>query len=103
MSPIPGLVLLSFWRPVHGLSRGDTYSPYLWSVAPFLLGYIGLLSSLYPYMVPYSLTFQQAAAAPITHRFLLVGALVMPSVTLAYTGYVYWVFRGKVTADTGYH
>ncbi len=34
---------------------------------------------------------------------LLVGATVLLPIILAYTGYVYWVFRGKIDPDAGYH
>jgi cytochrome bd-type quinol oxidase subunit 2 len=34
---------------------------------------------------------------------MLPGVLVMVPVILAYTGYSYWVFRGKVRPDESYH
>jgi cytochrome d ubiquinol oxidase subunit II len=103
LTPVPVLVWVAFWGLLRGLRRGGTYSPYLWSVALFLLGFVGLLISIYPYIVPYGLTIEQAAAAPNAQRLLLVGAGVMLPIVLGYTIYVYWVFRGKVTADAGYH
>jgi cytochrome d ubiquinol oxidase subunit II len=102
-APVPVLVAIAFWQLLRGLRRGDTYSPYLWSVALFFLGYLGLLISIYPYIVPYGLTIQQAAAAPNAQLLLLVGALILLPVILGYTAYVYWVFRGKVKPDAGYH
>ncbi len=103
LSPVPLLVGLAFWRLVKGLRGDSTYGPYLWTVALFGLGYAGLLIGIYPYLVPYALTIHEAAAAPNAQSLLLVGALVMLPVILAYTAYVYWIFRGKVTADAGYH
>jgi cytochrome d ubiquinol oxidase subunit II len=103
LSPVPLLVAVAFWQLLRGLRQGHTYSPYLWSVALFFLGYLGLLISIYPYIVPYGLTIQQAAAAPNAQLLLLVGALILLPVILGYTAYVYWVFRGKVSADAGYH
>jgi cytochrome d ubiquinol oxidase subunit II len=58
---------------------------------------------IYPYLVPYGLSIHEAAAAPNAQGLLLVGAVVMLPVILGYTAYVYWVFRGKVPADAGYH
>jgi cytochrome d ubiquinol oxidase subunit II len=103
LSPVPLLVVISFWQLLRGLRRGDTYSPYLWSVALFLLSYAGLLISIFPFIVPYGLTIQEAAAAPNAQGLLLVGAVIMLPIILGYTAYVYWVFRGKVSADAGYH
>jgi cytochrome d ubiquinol oxidase subunit II len=103
LTPVPILVALAFWRLVTGLRGSATYSPYLWTVVLFLLGYAGLLIGIYPYLVPYQLTIHEAAAAPNAQGLLLVGAVVMLPVILGYTAYVYWVFRGKVTAGAGYH
>ncbi len=103
LTPVPILVAIAFWRLVTGLRGSATYSPYLWTVVLFLLGYAGLLIGIYPYLVPYELTIHEAAAAPNAQGLLLVGAVVMLPVILGYTAYVYWVFRGKVTAGAGYH
>ncbi len=102
-SPIPVLVAIAFWQLVQGLRGHSTYGPYLWTVAIFLLGYAGFLVGIYPYLVPHSLSYTEAAAAPNAQGLLLVGAVIFLPVILGYTAYVYWVFRGKVTADAGYH
>lgn len=102
-SPIPILVGIAFWQLLKGLRGDGHYGPYLWTVAIFLLGYIGLMVGIFPYLVPYALTYEQAAAASNAQGLLLVGAVIFLPVILGYTAYVYWVFRGKVTADAGYH
>jgi cytochrome d ubiquinol oxidase subunit II len=68
-----------------------------------VLGYIGIGISFYPFMVPPSLTIWDAAAPDESLAFLLVGALVLVPMILAYTAYAYWVFRGKVDPEEGYH
>jgi cytochrome d ubiquinol oxidase subunit II len=103
LTPIPVLVALVFWRLSSGLRGNATYAPYLWTVALFLLGYVGLLIGIFPYLVPYDLSIHDAAAAANAQGLLLVGALVMLPIILGYTAYVYWIFRGKVSADAGYH
>lgn len=103
LTPVPVLVGLVAWQLVRSLRNEATYSPYLWTVVLFMLGYVGLLIGIFPYLVPYDLSIHEAAAAPNSQGLLLVGALVMLPVILAYTAYVYWIFRGKVTADAGYH
>ncbi len=103
LTPVPVLVGLVAWQLVQSLRNEATYSPYLWTVALFMLGYVGLLIGIFPYLVPYDLSIHEAAAAANAQGLLLVGALVMLPVILAYTAYVYWIFRGKVTADAGYH
>ena len=69
----------------------------------FLLSYLGLGFSLWPYIVPPGVTLWDAAAAPSSQRFLLVGAAILLPVILGYTAYVYWLFRGKVEHGAGYH
>ena len=54
-------------------------------------------------MAPPTLTIQAAAAPPATQSFLLWGAAPLLPLILGYTGYVYWLFRGKVHAGVGYH
>ena len=103
LTPVPILVVAAFWKLIQGLRRGSTYGPHLWACSLFLLGFIGLMIGIYPYLVPYGLTIHEAAAAPNAQGLLLVGAVIMLPVILGYTAYVYWVFRGKVSADAGYH
>jgi len=69
----------------------------------FVLGYAGIGISFYPYIVPTSLTIWDAAAPQSSLAFLLAGAAVLVPIILAYTGYAYWVFRGKVDPEEGYH
>ena len=54
-------------------------------------------------IVPFKYTIWQAASSEKTQAFLLVGVLVLLPVILIYSGWSYWVFRGKVRADIGYH
>ena len=77
--------------------------PFLLSLLLFLLSYAGLGISMYPYIVPESITIWQAAAPRNSQLFMLVGVAVLIPLILAYTGWAYWVFRGKVRPESGYH
>ena len=96
-------MLLLAWRFQRGLQRHDELSPFLCALGVFLLSYIGLGVSMWPMIVPPSITIWQAAAPPASQLFLLLGAAVLVPLILVYTGYVYWLFRGKVQAGAGYH
>ena len=87
-----------FWS----LRRGAERLPFLLALGLFLLGFVGLGISIYPYVVPRAVTIWEAAAPPQSQLFMLVGAVVIVPVILAYTGWAYWVFRGKVGTH-GYH
>jgi len=84
------------------LMRRHHYTPFLMTLLIFTLSLAGLGISLFPYVVPPKISIWDAAAPDASLKFMLPGALVMVPIILAYTGYSYWVFRGK-TGHEGYH
>ena len=103
LSPIPILVIVIAFIMFESIrNKNSLYTPFVCAVLLFLLGYLGLLISLFPYLVPWSLTLYEAAAAPNAQALLLAGAVILLPTILAYTVYVYWVFRGKVDLEAGY-
>jgi cytochrome d ubiquinol oxidase subunit II len=78
-------------------------APYLLAVSLFLVGYIGLAVSLWPYIVPFAMTPADAAAADNALELMLWGALPLLPIIIGYTGYVYWIFRAKVGEDAAFH
>jgi len=101
--PVPLLVLACAWSLFKGIRKGEGKQAYLSTVGIFVLSYIGLVISFFPYIVPSSVTLWEAAAPNESLHFLLVGTVVLIPMILMYTGYAYWVFRGKVGAAGGYH
>ncbi|MFZ0205618.1 MAG: cytochrome d ubiquinol oxidase subunit II [Roseiarcus sp.] len=102
LAPVPvATVALAFvtWRALGGRNQ---VLPFIGAIGLFVLSYLGIAISLYPMIVPYHLTLREAASSVSTQAFLLVGALVLLPVIFMYTGWSYWVFRGKVRADIGY-
>lgn len=83
--------------------RGYDGWPFLSSLGLFVLSFIGLGYSMFPYIVPVEVTIWEAAAPENSQMFMLVGAAVLIPIILAYTAYSYWVFRGKIDPDEGYH
>ncbi len=77
--------------------------PFMLALGLFGLTFLGLAISVFPYAVPARVTIWEAATAPISQRFLLAGTLVLLPCIVGYTAYSYWVFRGKVRTDQGYH
>jgi len=103
-APVPLLVAASAYLLFTGLTARRALSPFLASLAFFVLSYVGIGISFYPYIVPNSVTIWEAAAPDNSLSFLLVGASVLIPLILAYSGFSYWVFRGKVNAHAGgYH
>lgn len=102
--PVPvvtGLLALAAWRWIG--DRRREILPFVAVIGLFLLGYLGLVISSYPYLVPPSLTVWDTAAAPASQIFMLIGTLVLLPIILGYIVFVYWLFRGKVREGEGYH
>ncbi|TJZ93268.1 cytochrome d ubiquinol oxidase subunit II [Paracoccus gahaiensis] len=79
------------------------YWPFLFALGMFILAFAGLGYSMFPYIVPTQITIWEAAAPRNSQIFMLVGAAVLVPTILAYTAYSYWVFRGKMDPNEGYH
>jgi cytochrome d ubiquinol oxidase subunit II len=100
---VPLLLAVCAFGLWHGLTTGKQLQPFLSALGLFLLSYIGIGISFYPYIVPGALTINEAAAPDASLGFLLFGAAFLIPIILAYTAYAYWVFRGKVDPEEGYH
>ena len=88
------------WRWIEG---GREVPPFLATITLFLLGFLGLAISNFPYLVPPSLTVWDTAAAPASQIFMLLGTLFLLPIVLGYVGFIYWLFRGKVREGESYH
>ena len=95
-----GALSLAFW---WALLNKKELLPFLLTLALYLLCFAGLGVSMFPDIVPGSVSIVQAAAPADSQLFMLVGTVIMVPLILAYTAWSYWVFRGKVGESAGYH
>jgi cytochrome d ubiquinol oxidase subunit II len=102
-APVPLCVALAGWLLIRMLAADSHAAPFALALALLFLGYSGLAISLWPNIIPPSMSIWQAAAPPQSMGFALVGALFIIPFILAYTAWSYYVFRGKVKAGEGYH
>ncbi|MCW6511171.1 cytochrome d ubiquinol oxidase subunit II [Lichenifustis flavocetrariae] len=103
-APVPivtAMIAYGAWRAFEG--RGGDTAPFLSALALFFMSYTGIAISLWPMIVPHHYTVWQAASSEGTQAFLLVGTLALLPVILMYTAWSYWVFRGKMRGNIGYH
>jgi cytochrome d ubiquinol oxidase subunit II len=100
---VPLLLAVCAFGLWWGLTHDKHLMPFLASLGIFVLSFVGIGISFYPYIVPGALTIKEAAAPDASLGFLLVGAAVLVPIILTYTGYAYWVFRGKIDPEEGYH
>ena len=102
-APVPIAVAGVTVLLLRSLANKYDYQPFFLTLALFALSYAGLGISMYPYIVPQSITIWQAASPENSQIFMLFGVAVLIPLILAYTAWTYYVFRGKVQAGSGYH
>ncbi|SAL36601.1 cytochrome d ubiquinol oxidase, subunit II [Caballeronia peredens] len=102
-APVPVLTALLAWTLWTSLAKRREVAPFLCSIGLFFLAFTGLVISLWPFIAPPSVTLWDASAAPLSHQFLLIGTMFLLPVLVIYVIWSYWVFRGKVRGDMGYH
>jgi cytochrome d ubiquinol oxidase subunit II len=101
--PVPVLVCLTFYLLLRSVANNDHVMPFVLTLVLIFLGFSGLCISLWPNIIPPSVSIWEAAAPPQSQGFALVGALFIIPFILVYTAWSYWVFRGKVRHGDGYH
>ncbi|MBK3510898.1 cytochrome d ubiquinol oxidase subunit II [Pseudomonas sp. MF6747] len=101
--PVPLLLLFCFIATLITLAHRATASPFLLTLLVIFLGYSGLGISIWPNIVPPSISMWQAASPVASQLFALIGALFTLPFILVYTAWSYYVFRGKVKLGEGYH
>ena len=101
--PVPLVTALTAYLAWRWIENGREVPPFLATMALFLLGFLGLVISNFPYLVPPSLTVWDTAAAPASQIFMLLGTLLLLPIILGYVAFIYWLFRGKVREGESYH
>ncbi|MBD1227843.1 cytochrome d ubiquinol oxidase subunit II [Xenorhabdus griffiniae] len=101
--PVPLLVLWSSWQLLKSKPSSSHYTPFLTALLLIFMGFTGLGISIWPNIIPPSISYEEAASPPQSLGFMLVGALFIIPIILTYTFWSYYVFRGKITHEQGYH
>lgn len=100
--PLPVLAVFLCYRLYDSIDDGET-RPFILTLCIMALGFFGLSISLWPNIIPPTITIWDASAPSISQKFSLIGALAIIPVILIYTAWSYYVFRGKVSSESGYH
>ncbi|EDS6439003.1 cytochrome d ubiquinol oxidase subunit II [Salmonella enterica subsp. VII serovar 1,40:g,z51:--] len=102
--PVPLLVALFSLGAWRSLNQQHYHAlPFVLTLGLIFLSFSGLGISIWPHIIPPSITLWQAAAPTQSQGFMLVGALLIIPIILVYTFWSYYVFRGKVQHGEGYH
>jgi cytochrome d ubiquinol oxidase subunit II len=94
---LPAASLVSWLWVWRSLGRSE-WKPFAGAVAIFVLAFLGLAYSIFPYVVVGGLTIWDAAAHPSALKVVLAGFLVVLPFLVGYTVFAYRVFRGKAKA-----
>lgn len=97
---ITSLLIFSLWRDLRNNQK--EYRPFLTVIAIFLMGYLGIAISIYPWIIPFKYNIWQASASGEGLSLMLVGVLPLLPIILGYTAYCYYVFRGKTSDENSY-
>jgi cytochrome d ubiquinol oxidase subunit II len=101
--PVPVVTALVAYTTWRWIEKNREVAPFLATIFLFLLGYLGLVISDFPYLVPPTMTIWDTAAAPASQIFMLIGTLFLLPIILGYVAFIYWLFRGKVREGESYH
>ncbi|MEQ1962482.1 cytochrome d ubiquinol oxidase subunit II [Xenorhabdus khoisanae] len=101
--PVPLLILWSSWNLLKATQNSSHYSPFFTALLLIFMGFSGLGISIWPSIIPPFISYEEAASPPQSLGFMLVGALFIIPIILTYTFWSYYVFRGKITHEQGYH
>ncbi|EAU5131473.1 cytochrome d ubiquinol oxidase subunit II [Salmonella enterica] len=102
--PVPLFVALFSLGAWRSLNQQHYHAlPFVLTLGLIFLGFSGLGISIWPHIIPPSITLWQAAAPTQSQGFMLVGTLLIIPIILVYTFWSYYVFRGKVQHGEGYH
>ena len=101
--PVPFLTVLFCHLSMVAIAKKQSVSPFLYALGIIILGFTGLGISIWPNIVPPSISIWQAAAPPQSQGFMLVGTLFILPIMLMYTFWNYYVFNGKVIEGESYH
>jgi cytochrome bd ubiquinol oxidase subunit II len=103
VAPVPIVVATLAFALFRLLRTGRELATFLCAQGLFVVAFAGFGVSVYPYIVPRSITIDVAASSDSSLAFLLVGTAVLLPIILVYTAHAYWVFRGKADPGAGYH
>lgn len=102
LAPVPLLTAAVLWRTWGRLWTGPEAGTFVGAILVFLLGFVGLVVSLWPYVVPRQVTIWTGIADPKSLVVIGAGFACVIPLVLAYQAHAYWIFRGKTAGAAGY-
>jgi cytochrome d ubiquinol oxidase subunit II len=106
LHPIALSCLLGLFAVVAGTSavlteRVRPAIPLILGLILFVIGISGMALIVFPDIVPFNVSFWNAASSSASQEFVLIGAIIVTPVVLGYSAFAYWIFRGR-TPEKGW-
>ena len=101
LSPIPMMVFVmavfSYFslKSISMQNEKLNWVPFITGVFMFILAFIGLAYSFFPYIIPDTMLIMDSAISNESLLIIFVGTLFVVPVIIAYSILSYWIFRGK--------
>lgn len=102
--PVPILTVYCVIKLFKGINNKNApdNQPFMYTVFLFILSYLGLAISIWPYIIPRHIDIWQAASPVASQTFILIGTVITLPVILLYVYKIYGIFKGKITEGDGY-
>lgn len=101
--PIPLITFFCWLKIFDSLSKGRDRQPFIFTVAIFILSFVGLGYSLWPYIIVNNLTIWDLAAPAKSLQLVFITLMISFPIVLGYTLFVYKLFKGKVLEKDSYY
>ncbi|MDA9818331.1 cytochrome d ubiquinol oxidase subunit II [Flavobacteriaceae bacterium] len=101
--PIPLIAIFCWLKIFDSLSKDKDNQPFIFTVAIFILSFVGLGYSLWPYIIVNNLTIWDLAAPAKSLQLVFITLMISFPIVLGYTLFVYKLFKGKVLEKDSYY
>lgn len=88
---LAGCFVVAVWKRRH-------FAPLVVALLWFTFALVCVLFTVFPLVLPPSITIQQGSSPARTEGFVLSGTAVLVPAILIYSTFAFWIFRGKITS-----
>ena len=99
LSCLVGLFALVAGTLTASVRRAKPAVPFFLGLLLFVTGISGIALIVFPNIVPFSVSLWDAASSSASQKFVLIGAAFACPVVLGYSGFAYWIFRGRTPEE----
>lgn len=103
LSIIPVMLFVFTFNILSAIRNKPRYLPFILTLSILFLGLLGLGISIWPNIIPPSISIWEAASPIQSQSFMLIGSLLIIPIILSYTFWNYYIFCGKIQDHENFH